>query len=123
MKITISTEKVLRTLQRNYDAHRIEYLNQLDGWQQKMQEYTASLNEWSIRGGNAEKRPSQPAKPQQFDKEYVRYITILQHHELPDIVLGDHEFEEMVLDNFSWRNTFASNSMMYSNGGFSDGEV
>jgi hypothetical protein len=112
MNIIVNTKKALNTLCEHFAAHKIEYEQQLEGWKEKMKEYSNISYEWSKSGG-AGNRPIQPHKPQKFDKEYKKYIHMLELHECDDIELEELEYEMIFQDKFGWKNTFMLNSSMY----------
>lgn len=115
MKITVAKALAVETLNKHYEAHKEEYAKQLEGWQEKMKEYATKLRSWAVEGGD-NGRPIQPQKPEKFDKEYRRLLDMLEVHNKIDLYLEDHEFNQIFLDQFSWRGTFLQNSTLYSGG-------
>lgn len=113
MQIRVSTSKARMKLQTNFEAHKEEYAKQLEGWQAKMKEYSADLGLWAASGGIEANKPSQPHKPQKFDNVYKRLIKMLEMHVDIDVTIDDTEFDQIFLDKFNWKHTFAANSTLY----------
>jgi hypothetical protein len=123
MQITVSITLARETVQKHYEAHKQEYALQLEGWQEKMKEYTAKVTAWAADGGTDHQRPSQPRKPENFESTYKRLLKMLELHNKLDLTLDeDQEFNEIFLDKFRWKSTFFANSATYGGTLLSAGE-
>lgn len=114
MKVTVFTSQAIEVLEKNFAAHQEEYKQQLAGWQDKMKSFTGEVTKWAADGGSEWKRPAQPHKPQKFDKTYTRLLGMLKRHVETRIAFEDHEYDQIFLDKFNWKNQFASNSSLYT---------
>jgi hypothetical protein len=114
MKIVLKVVSAINFLTKNREDHIEEYAKQIDGWKLKMEEYTAACTEWAANGGVGD-RPHMTQKPQNFTEDYDFFLNQLKHH-MPDfITVDEHDFKQIVQNEFGWKNTFTANSNLYSN--------
>jgi hypothetical protein len=114
MDITMFKSVVLKTLGTNKAKHILEYKDQLDGWKLKMEEHSEKMKDWVNYGGTGQ-RPQEPSKPQNFIKEYDKYINMITCHVNDTIKLNEYEYEQIINDEFNWKGAFLANSTLYSN--------
>lgn len=125
MKIQMETKKVLSLLQEHRQNHIDEYANQVQGWKEAMESYSQKLIDWknefsedvfkaSEEAKATNNRPAEPLRPVSYVKDYDKFIELIEHHIADTIFIGEHEFNQIVKDEFGWKNHFATNSMLYS---------
>lgn len=114
LRINIETQKCIVFLVKHREEHVAEYAQQIEGWKLKMQEYNAKIAEWAEGGGEGE-RPLQPHQPKDFTKDYDWHIGFLKCHVDGTILLYEDDYNKIILNDWNWRGTFATNSSLYSN--------
>ena len=123
MNIRMKTNTVTNLLTVHKANHVEEYTKQIQGWKKSMEEYGIKLAEW--RDNTPEdifeaskynsKKPVEPIKPQSFVDTYEKLIDIIYYHEETIIQLDEHDFNQIVKDEFGWKCGFMANSATYIN--------
>lgn len=113
MEIEMNVIVAVGYLVNNREEHLEEYKVQLEGWKVKMEEYSKIVMEWAAEGGQGE-RPIMTPKPKDFTEDYDRYINQLRHHIPDSIKIDEHEFKQIVENEFGWKHTFSAATQLYS---------
>lgn len=110
---TVKKEDLLATLEANRDKH----INTFD---QVLEDYRARAVELleehiqRIRDGAVEKVYVMLPPPENYEEEYTRVIEMAKWHQEDTIELTAREFDEYVLDNWTWKDTFLATAATYS---------
>lgn len=115
MKIQMLVADANNILLKNRDAHVFEYTAQIEGWKLAMDAYTTAFTEWASKGGVGD-RPHMTQKPTDFTEDYDFLLRQLFYHTPLFITVDEHDFKQIVLNEFGWKGTFTANSNLYSNG-------
>lgn len=128
MKISMNAQELLNTLKTNRQKHIDEFGEQMQGWKVVMEDYGKKLMTWKEQFSNnifddvmeiRKSQPVSPSRPISFVDDYDKLIELLEHHNDLNIQLEQYEFDQIVKDNFGWKDTFANNTAMYSSAGVS----
>jgi hypothetical protein len=120
MNISLKVKDALDTLKTNRQKHVDEYAAQVQGWKKAMEEYGEDLKKWSngmsedVFNKEIAARPLEPQKPQSFVQYYDNLILMLENHSEKTIYVEEHDFNQIIKDEFGWKGTFLANSAMYN---------
>lgn len=114
MKITMSKAEVVARLEKNKQEHIDTYQETVGAWQDALQKYTEELNAWATAGGDPNKRPQEPYKPQKYTSSYNAYLEKLGHHILDTVELDNNEYKEIVQNKFGWSGHFYATNSSYT---------
>lgn len=106
-------EKLLGQIKTNRDAHAREYETAMVKYRVKVIE---SLN---ARLAVAQQNKDVPhsidvVRPQEYLREYDRAIRMLEMTSASEIDLDAGSFAQLVMDEWSWKQNFASTTMSYN---------
>jgi hypothetical protein len=123
VNIKVNTQCALELLASNRKKHIDEFTSQMHGWKEAMERFSKELITWKdnasedIFSPDDEKkyrRPIEPMKPMSYVNDYDKFIELLQHHQEKLIELDEHEFEQIIKDEFNWKGHFTAMSNTYS---------
>jgi hypothetical protein len=100
-KVTVKREALLDTIRSNRDAHRAEFLRAQDGFRARaIEELDRRLAD--ARAGRRIALLIQLPEPQDHTVDYDRVIRMLEMSINQEIELTAQEFDQFVMDNWSW---------------------
>lgn len=111
--VTVKRLDLLTRIKKNRDAHRDLFLKAQKGYRKAViKELDQMLQE--AKGGKPIRRGIQLPEPQDHTADYDRVITMLEMSTDPTIQIGEQEFDQYVMDNWSWKAMATSTNLFYA---------
>lgn len=111
--VKVNRTELLVRIKTNRDEHRKLFLKAQEGYRAAIiEELDRMLQE--ARDGKEIRRHISLPEPQDHTLDYDRVIDMLQMSQDNIIEIADHEFDQFVRDNWSWKGAFDTTSAMYS---------
>ncbi len=113
--VKIDKKKLLTIVKENKSKHIIEYNESVEDYKSAAIKLASEHIELAKSGKLSEiaKIKSMPQAPISYEKEYDRAIRMLELSVDKEIELEDDIFNQLVLDEWVWKNQFVSSSMLY----------
>lgn len=113
--IKVSKKELLKTLIANKEKHIKEYQEAVEDYKQVVLQMTQTNLKLAKTAdlGLFAKIKSIPNAPQVYEKEYSRAIRMLEMSVEDVIELEDDVFNQLVLDEWGWKNQFVATSTLY----------
>jgi len=111
--VKVKRDELLAVVRKNRETHRATFLKAVDGLEKK---WRSSLEEKlaAIRSG---RRPDRYVlvltEPQDQTKDYDRAIKSLEMETRDEIELDQHEFAQLVMDDWQWKGQFTATTSQY----------
>ena len=112
MKINVDNKRLQDTLRANRDAHQSQYLVAIEKYRERTIEWlNAQLD--AVKAGKDPQRSLPLPIPEEHTKDFDRAIRMLEWDINDTITLEEHQFQEYVMNQWGWAQTFASNTSSY----------
>lgn len=113
-KVTVDKEELLSTLRSNRDSHIDEYGNSITDWaeaqatilHEALSKFENVFDEMDLLDHNIEIL----AKPSDYSKQYDLAIEMLEWSIDDTVTLTQEQFQQFVLDEWSWKMGFKANN-------------
>lgn len=118
-RIKVRKADLLDKLRSNRTAHRDIFEAALDGYKAKVIE----ILEDRLAKARAGKRVNtyiQLTQPMDQTKDYDRAIGMLEMSTEKEVVLSEKDYQQYVLDDWSWKGQFTSSNKLYAPSSFPD---
>lgn len=112
-KVQVNKSELLDKVISNREQHVNNYNDALDVYKKEATDKLRQMYETARDTGKIEQYLSM-TEPECHDEDYDRVIAMLKMSVDTQIELSVHEFQNYVLDKWSWSNSFASSTMSYS---------
>ena len=110
--VTCKKAEILAALRKNRDAHRDIFLAAQNGYRKEViAELEKSLKD--AREGRNVQTTIELEAPEDHTKDYDRIIRMLEMSVKDEIEVSELQFQQYVLDDWTWKFHFASNSARY----------
>ena len=110
--VTCKKAEILAALRKNRDAHRDIFLAAQNGYRKEViAELEKSLKD--AREGRNVQTTIELEAPEDHTKAYDRIIRMLEMSVKDEIEVSELQFQQYVLDDWTWKFHFASNSARY----------
>jgi tRNA A37 N6-isopentenylltransferase MiaA len=110
--VTCKKVEILAALRKNRDAHRDIFLAAQNGYRKEViAELEKSLKD--AREGRNVQTTIELEAPEDHTKDYDRIIRMLEMSVKDEIEVSELQFQQYVLDDWTWKFHFASNSARY----------
>jgi hypothetical protein len=110
--IRVKRGELLDVLRKNRAAHRETFERATIGYRKRaIEELDASLRD--AKEGKKIRRTISLVEPMDQTKDYDRVIRMLEMSVDEVIVIGAHEFQQYVMDDWSWKEAFTSSNSAY----------
>ncbi len=115
-QVTMHKSELKKILEKNRDTHR-------ELFEEAWEEYGKKVI-WNLESRLRAAKEDSPQQvslhfnlvmPQDHTEDYDQAISMLEHEVYDEVVLDNHEYAELVLDNWGWKGQFSSS--YYSNTG------
>lgn len=113
MKIVMDVADAVVNLRKNRAEHIEEHAKQIEGWKLKMEAYTKACTEWAAKGGVGD-RPVMTQRPVNFTEDYDLFLNQLKFHRPEQITVDEHNFKQIIENEFGWKGQFTANTQLYS---------
>lgn len=111
--VTVKTKSLLYEVTKNRKEHRANFLKAQEGYRkQVIEELDRMLDD--ARTGKPIRRAIELPEPEDHTKDYDRVIAMLEMSVDTEVILGSMEFDNYVLDNWSWKAFTAHVNAMYT---------
>ncbi len=111
--IKVSKTTLLATLRTNRDKHRQIFLEAQQGYRiAVITELDNMLAE--AKAGKKIRRSVTLTEPMDQTKDYDRAIAMLEMSVETEVSLEEHDFQQYVLDEWTWKRQFNTSNMLYS---------
>ena len=113
--IRIEKNTLLKKLKENLEQHRLDYKEMVKDYFtliKKIQRTNGKL----IRSGNLANMVNlqgYPTRPTSYESEYIRAISMLEYSVDDVIELEAHQFQQLVMDEWGWKQSFTAVSSSY----------
>lgn len=113
--IRIEKHTLLNKLKENLEQHRIDY-------KEMVADYITLTNKIHRTNGRLiktgdvsqmSKLTPYPQKPMSYEAEYIRAISMLEYSVDDIIELDNHQFQQLVMDEWGWKQSFTAVSSSY----------
>jgi len=111
-EVTINKAELRAVLVQNRDGHRAKFLAAQDAYRKRVIDILDQRLA-DARAGRKINLASQLPTPEDYTSDYDREIRMLDMEVGETIVLDAHEFEQFVMDNWSWSPRFAATAAAY----------
>lgn len=112
-KITVSKPDLLAKLNENRDKHKALYEEASTAYRGKVVEALRERAD-GIEGGDEIDLYFDLPKPEDHTAEYDEAIESLRWHQGDEVDLSRSEFQQWVLDKWTWARSFSANTMSYT---------
>lgn len=110
--IKVEKTKLLDTVRTNMENHRAIFEKALEGYRKQVIAELESMLE-EAKAGKRIRRSVNLIEPMDQTKDYKRIVTALEMSTDEIIELNEHEFAQYVMDDWNWKNQFATSTMTY----------
>jgi len=111
--IKVKKEELLTILKKNRENHRVIFLEALDGFRKKaIVEFEKQLE--AAKAGKKFDVYINLTLPHDQTKDYDRAIGMLSMSVEDVIELSEHEYQQYVMDDWSWKMNFLTGNSTYS---------
>lgn len=112
-EIIANVAELLATVRANKVTHREQFLRALDGYHARLiEEFERRLTD--LRKGRAVEVAIRLPEPADHTADYDREIRMLEMHQGDTIPIGMHLFDQLVMDNWGWKQQFTATNAQYS---------
>lgn len=112
-KVLVKRTELLKKVTNNREQHREIFLEAQEGYRKAViKELDAMLGD--AREGKPIRRTVQLVEPMDQTRDYDRVIAMLSMSVQDEIELGEENFAQYVLDDWSWKGRFLMSSSSYS---------
>lgn len=113
MIVEVETARLLGTVRANRTAHVEEFEETNERYRRAMRAwFLAQVRE--IESGHDFERYSQAPVPRSYAEGYDRAIGMLELHQSDTIDLGAQDYNELVKDDWNWKQEFAQTNASYA---------
>lgn len=113
--VKIDRKKLLKIVIDNKDKHVADFNESVEDYKAAVVKL-AEANLELVKTGDLEqiaRARALPAKPVSYEKDYNRAIRMLELSVEKDIDVEEDVFNQLVLDEWVWKNQFNTSSMLY----------
>lgn len=119
-EVTVKKVELIEIISKNRDNHRGEFLNAQEGFKATIVEELEKRLEMARQGKKINQYLSLP-EPQDHTKEYDTVLSMLKMSVDDNVVIAYSDYAKYVLDDWSWKEAFASTASLYNNKRFTPG--
>lgn len=112
-EVTITKSELRAVLVTNREGHREKFLAAQDAYRKRVIDILDARLEDARKGRDVDMHFRLPV-PQDHTEDYDREIRMLDMEVGDTITLREHEFDQLVMDNWSWTPTFAATNSVYA---------
>lgn len=118
-EVKVNTGELRAKVKANREKHITDHKDAMEGYQEKVvQELSKALK--IAKANNTEVNLNPVAvlnttRPASYVKDYDRAIAMLEMSQDANITLSQHEFDQLVMDQWTWKGAFEMASSMYNN--------
>lgn len=116
-KVTVKKAELLTAIRANREVHRNEFIKALDGYREIVIE-RLELTLKNVRGGGRFDSDEFVllVAPMDHTKDYNRVIKMLEMSTADEITVTERQFQQYVLDDWTWKMDFLATNARYSKG-------
>lgn len=111
-QVKVSKFELLSKVIENRETHITEFNESHEAWVQSCKEFHIKQIE-SLQKHNKELDINKPLRPHSYANDYDRVIAMLNMSVDAEITLTSKEFEQYVMDNWAWSESFKSLASSY----------
>jgi hypothetical protein len=113
--VNLNKIELLDIVRKNKDAHAQQYAESVEDYKVAVTKITKANVKLATTGDLAKiaQIKSIPSKPVSYEDAYVRAIRMLELSVDETIELEEHIFNQLVLDEWSWKQNFVATSALY----------
>lgn len=112
--VTVKKTELLETIRKNRAAHKATYDEAVAGYREESVAKLTSMLE-AAKGGQHIETSTGLKPPVQHLKDYDRVVRMLEMSTAEEIKISENQFQQYVMDEWSWKEQFATAANMYSN--------
>lgn len=113
--VTVNPTELLKVVSKNLETHKKDYKESIEGYYEEVsRELKSTLK--SVKAGEDFSLNFRLYKPENHSADYERVIKMLEMTIEDEIELTTHEFDNFVMDNWSWSESFGMTKTMYASG-------
>ena len=116
--IKVEKARLLATLKENREAHREEFLAAQEKFRERVIEALDQRLAEAKKGSKVDLYIRLP-EPEDYTYKYDAAIAALDWMIGDEVTLDDHEFKQLVLNQWEWAAAFAGNTQAYTSGKWS----
>jgi hypothetical protein len=111
--VKVKRSELLERIKKNRESHRDLFLKAQEGYREAMiEELDRMLKE--AQAGRTIRRSVSMVEPQDHTKDYDRVISMLEMSQDDVVEIQEHEFDQYVMDNWSWKAMADTTNAMYA---------
>lgn len=110
--VQMKATELKKVLEKNKKAHRAEFEAALNGWKVKVTEKLEKSYQDALAGKIWIEAFHLP-KPQDHTNDYTRALEMVKHEVRDVITLTEHEYSQLVMDDWGWKQQFTATNSMY----------
>lgn len=110
--VKIKKQDLLEALRKNREEHRTVFEEALEGYRKRVIEVLGERLR-AARKGEKIDMTFRLAEPMDQTKDYDRVIRMMEMSTEEIIELGEHEFQQYVMDEWTWAKGFSVNNSSY----------
>lgn len=112
MKFTVNKERLLEQLRSNRTEHAEQYQQAMMVYREKAIEWFNECVDKVLKHGEVERALRLPM-PEEHTADYDGAIEALEWHTGEEVELEEHQFDELVRNQWGWHRTFLQNTTSY----------
>lgn len=111
----VKRAELLKKVKANRKTHRKIYAEAVEGYRKALlREFEARVEELRTANGRVPDRTVNIVEPQVHIEEYDLAIAMLEMSTEKEVVVTAQQFNQLVLDNWGWKQLFLSSNSAYS---------
>jgi hypothetical protein len=113
--VKLDKQTVIDRVKANLETHETAYLAAVEEYRRQQTELLEELLAKAKAGTNLDRLAlSRMPVPEDHSDDYRVALQMLEHEQRKSIVLAQHEYRQLMNDEWEWRRNWASNTESYS---------
>ncbi len=114
-RVTVKKKDLLDTIRRNRDHHHSQFVETMEGYRETVIKRVEQTLTGLRAGGNFDPYEfNRLTPPQDHTKDYDRVIRMLEMSTSDEITCTEKQFNQYVLDEWTWKDEFSTSNALYS---------
>lgn len=114
--VDVNKEELLKIVTKNRESHVVDYQEMMEEYKKDVIKRLSKLLKEAKTTDVGFSHGVSNKEPENYESEYNRIISMLTMSVDVVITLSEHEYENYVLDDWSWSNGFNLSKSTYSKG-------
>ena len=117
-EVTVNTQQLMAEIRKNRALHADAYFKASEGYRQAVQDALSAAARYLKKGTFGPAEVLAPLRkleaPKSYLADYDRALSMLAMSVDPQVTLQAHEFQQLVLDEWGWKQEFVRSTSMYA---------